>query len=107
MCIRDRPVEVVVDLFGGEDERHVQLALQLVGGTGPENADDRVRLAVDPNRPTDERRIRVEAWPPEDVGEHDDLAAALDAFLGAEIAPVGERMSHHHAVSYTHLRAHE
>jgi hypothetical protein len=88
-------VKVVVHLLRGERERHVQLALHAIGGTGSEDADDRVRTAVDPDGAAEEAAIAGKPIHPELVGEDDDFVAPDGAFLIEEVPPRLEPVAHH------------
>ena len=80
------------ELLLGEGERQPDLALLMIGRTFAEDADDRVRLVVDPDRLADDRRVAAEAVLPEPVGEDDDLVATDRAFFLEEGAAERQRM---------------
>ncbi len=91
----EQPVKVVVHLLGLERQRQIQLALVLVGRPGRQDADDRVRLAVDANLAPDHVGIAAEALVPEAVGQHRHVVATDDAFFGPEVTTGGQPVADH------------
>jgi hypothetical protein len=91
----EQPVEVVVHLLGRERERQVQLVLQAVGRTRCQDADHRVRAAVDPDRTPYDPAVAGKSIHPELVSEDDDLVPAGRSLLAREVPAKLEAVSHH------------
>ena len=90
-----QPVEVVVDLLGGESEGHVQVVHDPVGGPGSEDPHHGVGLAVQPDLTADDVAVGPEPLLPEAMGQDEDLIPAHLAFLGQEVAAQEEAVPHH------------
>ena len=58
-----QPVEIVVDLFRLERERHIEARLHPIGLAGCQDADDGVRLRVDADLAAEDRRDRRRSAP--------------------------------------------
>ena len=82
----DKPVEIVVDLVGREDERKEEFAFAAIGGAGRADADDGVEFAIHVDFAADDVRIGAEMVAPELVGEDDDVIFSGDGFVGGEVA---------------------
>src|SRR5215207_6124887 len=75
-----------------EGYRHPQLRLSVRElEVGRHHADDRVRLAVERERPPDDPGVRAEAPLPERVAQQDNLVRAGPVLLGGERAAVSRR----------------
>ena len=95
----EQPVEIVVDLFRLERERHVEARLHPIGLPRRKDADDGVRLGVDADLTADDAAIGAEPLLPDLVREDDDLIAADLPLLGTEVAPQREWRTCHRQVA--------
>ena len=79
-------------------ERHRQpdLVIRAIEGTVfRQHADDRIRLVVELDRPSDQRRIGSKARHPNPVTEHDDMVPSRLILAGGE-RPADRRLSAQH-----------
>ncbi len=89
-----QPMEVVIQLFRLEDERHDEPLIEAIGLAWGEHANDRVWRTVNLDLLADDVGIGAEPLP-QLVQKNDNVFLAGNAFLGQEVAAITEFDAHH------------